>query len=564
MAKRDLFQLRFHSTSRKTRLFVFLTVATMVAGALWLSTNFAIQKVKSSWNEGRLSELVENVILRAEFAIDNVILAEVDLLSAGHSNCTVETIAAVREAIYTHSALVDIQIQSPEGTCQAFEELGLNRDAILASKDRALAARNSDFTFMPLVEGNSLGLGVVWEFQQDHLMTAVIRTDGLLFDMLPAAIRDQAAIVLSLDDGAVVAQYLAERGSGRDAIDADTRIFSASSQRFPISAELSMPEAAFDSLYEGTSALQRFIMAVMSFVLGLLVALGLVRAPGERDLLQAGLRSGEITPYFQPIVSLATSRVVGCEVLARWIKPDGTMVSPNVFIPLAELTGQSDEITRTLMFQTGRDLRDAIVGNPHFKVNFNLTARQLATPNFTDEFLAYAKECGLPKEQLVAELIERESLDSMGSAKAALAKLQSHGIRVAIDDVGTGQNGLALLQSLGADIVKIDKLFVDMIDVDESSRAISEMLVRIARSADMSLVAEGVERKEQAETLKTMGITEAQGFYFARPLPAADFLKFLEADAGVSGANNDLSADKPVQALSYKAGSSGKMQRAAA
>lgn len=563
MAKRNIFDFRFHSASKQKRLLAFLSVATLVASAFWLSANFTVQTVKSNWNERRLGELIENVILRAEFAIDNVILAEVDLLSAGHSNCTVEAIAAVRQAIYTHGALVDIQIRSPEGTCQAFEEFGLNGETIVAAKDRALAARNSDFTFMHLGNETSLGLGVVWEFRPDHLMTAVIRTDGLLFDMLPAAIRDTAAIVLSLDDGAVVAQYPAEPASDRDGVETDARIFSANSGRYPISAELSMPEAAFNAWHDKASPLLWFTTALMSGVLGLLVALGLVRAPSERELLQSGLRSGEITPYFQPIVSLSTSRVVGCEVLARWIKSDGTHVSPNVFIPLAELTDQSDEITRTLMYQTGRELGDAIADKPGFKVNFNLTAKQLANPNFTADFLAYAGECGLPKKQLVVELIERESLDSMGSAKAALAELQSHGIRVAIDDVGTGQNGLALLQSLGADIVKIDKLFVDMIDEDESSRAISEMLVRIAQSSDMSLVAEGVERKEQAVTLQAMGITEAQGFYFARPLPAAEFLKFLKADAGLSSAPKNLSENSPAQVSSYAPTPSGKRRKAA-
>lgn len=561
MTKRNPIKLRFQSASKRKRLLAFLTIATMVASTLWLSTNFAVQTVQSNWSERRLGELIENVILRAEFAIDNVILAEVDLLSAGHSNCTVETIAAVREAIYTQSALVDIQIQSPQGTCQAFEEFGLDQAAIIAAKDRALTARNSNFAFMHLAEEDSSGLGVVWEFREEHRMTAVIRTDGMLFDVLPAAIRDAAAITLSLDDGAVVARFPSQQAPDQNVVEPGALVFSASSQRFPLSAELSMPVAAFQAWHHSASPLLWIITALMSAVLGLLVALGLVRAPSERELLQAGLQSGEITPYFQPIVSLSTNRVVGCEVLARWIKPDGTQVSPAIFIPLAELTDQSDAVTRTLMYQTGRDLGDAVAQKKSFKINFNLTAKQLANPSFTTDFLACADAFGLSKKQLVVELIERESLDSIGSAKAALTQLQSHGIRVAIDDVGTGQNGLALLQSLGADIVKIDKLFVDMIDEDESSRAISEMLVKIAQNSDMSLVAEGVERKEQAAILQAMGIHEAQGFYFARPLPAADFLKFLEADADLSeateAAQNKDATDLP-KALSAASGNGHK------
>lgn len=557
MGEASLFKLRFRSANKHTRTLAFFAVATCIASILWLSANFTIQAVKTSWNEHRLSELVENVILRAEFAIDNVIIAEVDLLSAGHTTCNAETIAAVRTAIYQHSALVDIQLHNPFGTCQAFEDIGFGQAAIMAAKASALSARNSSFSFMPLADDNSLGLGVVWEFQQDHVMTAVIRTDGLLFDMLPAGIRDDASLALALDDGALIAQYQPTRISDMEAGDAQMMNFSAASDRFPIAASLSIPTTAFRSWHDSGTPLLTFVTALMSVALALLIARGFVRAPSERELLQAALRSGEIKPFFQPVINLSTTRVVGCEILARWIKPDGTHVSPNIFIPLAELTDQSDDITRALMRETGHQLASAIVGRSAFKININITAKQLAAPHFTEDFLAHAEDCGLPKQQLVVELIERDSMDGIESTKAALSKLQSHGIRVAIDDVGTGQNGLALLQSLGADIVKIDKLFVDFIDEDDSSRTISEMLVRIAESSDMSLVAEGIEREAQATTLQAMGIQEAQGFYFARPMPAEDFLNFLEADA-----DKNIIESSP-QAHDIAIGSQGDSQEAA-
>ncbi|MFK7791379.1 MAG: EAL domain-containing protein [Devosiaceae bacterium] len=507
----------------------------------------AIQTTKASWNERQLNELIENVILRGEFAIDNVILAEVDLISAGHVECTAETVVAMREAIYQHSALVDIHLRGPDSTCQAFDEFGLDQSVIFAAKDGALAARNADFRFMHLADEASSGLGVVWEFQPDYLMTAVIRTDGLLFDMLPPDIRDHADIVVSLNEGAAVARYDAPVAhpnsiSGQAA---DMLVYSANSQRYPLSAQLSLPQAAFDAWQETSSPLYWFATLGSSSILGLLIALGFVRAPSERELLEAAIRSGEIMPYFQPIVSLSTNAVVGCEVLARWIKPDGTHLPPNVFIPLAEITGLSDEITRSLMQQTGRDIGQAIAGRSDFKVSFNITVKQLTQRNFAADLIAHSKGCGLSNEHLVVELIEREAMDSMGEAQAALATLQTQGVRLAIDDVGTGQNGLALLQSLDADIIKIDKLFVDMINQDDSSKVISEMLVRLAKSSNMSLVAEGVEHEEQAVTLAMMGIDEAQGYYFARPLPATDFLAFLTAE-GAKDLDSTLALD-PTQ-----------------
>lgn len=535
MLKYRLFQMRFGAAGKQAQRVTFFAVATVVAAALWLGTNFIVQMAKTSWNERQMVELVENVILRGEFAIDNVILAEVDLIGAGHGNCSAQGMAAIRDAIYRHSALVDIHVRHPLGTCQAFEEFGLDEATILAAKAGALAGRNPNFRFTRLADATSSGLGIVWEFQRDHFMTAVIRTDSLLFDMLPAGIRDDADLVLSLDDGAIVARYLAQSAQGVAATDDELRRFSASSQRYPLSVQLSLPRETIATWHSGPSTLRWLLTALVSAALGLLIARGLVRTPSERELLQSAIGSGEITPYFQPIVSLTTQRVVGCEVLARWIKPDGTQIPPSIFIPLAELSDQSDEMTRALMHQAGRDLGTALASKTDFKINFNITVKQLTTPGFAADFLAYASRCGLLKEQLVVELIERESMDSMGAAKAALSELQSQGIRVAIDDVGTGQNGLALLQSLGADIVKIDKMFVDMIDCDQSSRAISQMLVNIAQASQMSIVAEGVERKEQAATLQAMGIAQAQGFYFARPMPAADFLLFLGVDEQVTG-----------------------------
>ena len=524
------------------RSLAFVGVAAVLAVGLWLSANYAVNSVKLSWNEHRLEELVDNLIRRAEFAIDNVIIAKVDLLSAGHNTCDADSIAAVREAIYRHGALVDMQIRTPEGTCQAFEGIGLDGAAIAAGTERALGARNADFRLMQLADETSLGLGIVWEFRQDHRLTAVIRTDALLFDMLPSAIRDEAAIALSLVDGSVIARYQRDHSIDPIVPDGDVRTFSAGSDRYPIVAEISLPDAAFIGWQDQTSPVLYAVIALMSLLLGLLAARGLVRAPSERELLRDGLRSGEIVPYFQPIVSLATNRIVGCEVLARWIKPDGTHVPPSIFIPLAELTDQSETMTHALMRDTGRDLGAVLAHRPDFKVNFNVTAKQLEDPGYAATFIAHVDRSGLPKSQVIVELIEREALDSLDSARSVLAELQSNGIRVAIDDIGTGQNGLALLQSLGADIVKIDKLFIDLIDQDSRSRNITEMLVGVARASGMTIVAEGVERPEQVATLLSLGVNEAQGFYFAQPLPAAGLLDLLKTETK-PGSEQGLEAD---------------------
>ena len=518
------------SLGGKVRSVTFLTIATMVAGSLWAGANVAMETVRSSWHDRQLSELADNVIHRAEFAIDNVILAKVDLLTAGLIECNPESLAAVRDAIYQHGALVDIEIRSPGGHCQAFEGIGSDGATIAESKMHSIGALNADFRFMQLSEGSQLGLGVVWSVRDDHYLTAVIRTDSLLFDMLPAAIRDGTRINLSLTDGSVFARFPSALPVGGSIGGAEERHYVASSARFPIQVDLAIPQTLFMTWGETPSAVVQFAIALASLLVGLLAARGIVRPPSEREVFQAALRDGEIVPFFQPIVCLTAGSVIGCEVLARWIKPDGTHVSPGVFIPLAEVAGQSDDLTRALMRQTGQALGPVMAKHDAFKLNFNVTATQLAKPRFTEGFLTFASRCGLSPKQLVVELIERETVDSMADTKGTLNELQAHGVRVAIDDIGTGQNGLALLQGLGADIVKIDKLFIDMVDADSRSRMICEMLVKVAEDSNMTIVAEGIERRAQVKALRELGIGEAQGFYFARPMPARDFLKLLDAD----------------------------------
>jgi len=212
----------------------------------------------------------------------------------------------------------------------------------------------------------------------------------------------------------------------------------------------------------------------------------------------------------------------------RWRKPDGTLVSPAAFIPLAESSGQIIELTRQLMRRVCEDAGAALGARPHLKVGFNLTARHFADEEIVGDVRRIFKKSALRLSQVVLEVTERQPLENLTTTRRVVAALQGLGTRVAIDDVGTGHNGLSYMLKLGVDIIKIDKMFIDSLGTDRNSNAIIETLIDLARNMRMEVVAEGVETFEQVVHLRELGIRAAQGFVFAPPLPTQAFLQLVD------------------------------------
>ena len=281
----------------------------------------------------------------------------------------------------------------------------------------------------------------------------------------------------------------------------------------------------------------------------LLLGLGALRRP--KDLLSTladAMRNGELVPYYQPIVDLRTARVVSAEVLVRWRKPDGSLVPPAQFIPLAEAGGLIVDLTRVLMRRVCAEAGSAIGARPDFRIGFNLSARHFLDETIVDDVRAIFGPSPIAPNQVLLEVTERQPLDNLDVARRVIAALQALGTRVGIDDVGTGHSGLSYMLKLGVDFIKIDKMFVDALDTERYSATIIETLVGLARDMRMEIIAEGVETFEQVQHLRAHGIRRAQGYVFAPPLPGPSFLQLLEA---AHGAAIDAPAmpDAPVAAL---------------
>ena len=294
--------------------------------------------------------------------------------------------------------------------------------------------------------------------------------------------------------------------------------FTAQSKRYPIKTQLTINKRDLMSWNNTNSTPIKLLGGFIGLFIGFLAARALFPPLGPIDELDEAIGKGEFVPYFQPIINLGSSEIAGFEMLARWIKPDGSMVSPGIFIPLAENYGRIDRILFALLRSAGLSIGKELRANPHLKLAFNVTPDQFLDPQFLPRLLGVVKLVDLPLHCLVAEITERQPIHDLDLACEVIAQYKEHGIRIAIDDAGTGHNGLSSIQKLDVSTIKLDKMFIDGIVDNKRARQMVEMLANLARQYQMNVVAEGIETPDQALAAQAMGIQEGQGFYFSRPL----------------------------------------------
>jgi diguanylate cyclase (GGDEF)-like protein/PAS domain S-box-containing protein len=239
--------------------------------------------------------------------------------------------------------------------------------------------------------------------------------------------------------------------------------------------------------------------------------------------LQQALARGELRVHYQPYVELASGVVAGFEALVRWEHPVRGLLLPAAFVTLAEETGAIRAIDRWVLAEACRQAAAWQARHPRVPVTMsvNLAARDLADARLVDDVRGSLEETGLPPSSLVLEVTETALAEDVDVAAHRLDQLRALGVRLAIDDFGTGYSSLAALARFPVDTFKIDKQFVDTIAIDRDA-PMARAIVEIGGTARLSAVAEGVESQDQLDRLRVLGCRSAQGYLFARPLPAAD------------------------------------------
>jgi diguanylate cyclase (GGDEF)-like protein len=244
----------------------------------------------------------------------------------------------------------------------------------------------------------------------------------------------------------------------------------------------------------------------------------------ETDLWQAITRN-EFRVYYQPKIDLQTQKIAGFEALARWQSPSRGLVLPQIFIGLAEEIGLISTIGEWVLRTASHQAR-LWQESGALEMSVNLSGRQLQQPSLVEIVRDILAETQLPPHLLNIEVTENVLMEDADSAAKMLRTFKNMGVHLSIDDFGTGYSSLSYLRRFPFDILKVDRSFVKNLGINDDDTAIVRAVISLADSLGLGVVAEGVESLEQAVLLRDMGCGQAQGYYFARPLPT-DSTTFL-------------------------------------
>ena len=237
------------------------------------------------------------------------------------------------------------------------------------------------------------------------------------------------------------------------------------------------------------------------------------RAKLELEFRQAVLDDA-ITPYYHPLVELATGRVKGYELLARWIHPEEGVISPEIFIPIAEDTGMIGEMCLRLL---AKACAVAVTWPDNQILAVNISPSQLRDTQLPGKLMTVLHDSGFPASRLEVEITESALVDDFDLVKKTLLEFKAYGAQIALDDFGTGYSSLHHLRELPFDVVKIDRSFIMSMAESEESRTIVDAIIALSHSLGLAIVAEGIENVESLERLADLGCEFGQGFLYGEP-----------------------------------------------
>jgi len=496
--------------SRKLRKYLAIIAGMLAAGVPLAVIHFGLD----AYIEHKATEDVriaaQRAIARAEWRIGQSVSALEAIGAGGLTSCGDVDVLAIRRALMATTPVKEIALSDQAGNPKCQELTGATRARAL-SPDLRTADDRVLLGVVKQVDLNERALRITWHRAGDPLrLVAHIPADVFLPDGSSGRAAGHPSVRLMLSEGTLIAVPTdgPDSAQDNDTIQAQNR-----STGYPVIARASVSRAAAFAEYSDLWHVGQLIGAVLALLIFALAIL-LPRRGRSNPIaeMERALDAGEFVPYYQPLVDLRGGTIVGAEVLMRWRKSDGTIVPPATFIPLAESSGLIMDMTGALMRAVRDEVREIFAGSP---IRFS---------------------------QIVLEITEREPLEDLDMARHVIGALQELGCSVAIDDVGTGHGGLSYLLKLGANCIKIDKMFIDAIGSERYSTPIIETLVELANRMRMDIFAEGVENFEQVKYLRERGIFLAQGYAFAPPLPGRQFRALLEAAHPLSDGGAQLQA----------------------
>ncbi|HZL40669.1 MAG TPA: EAL domain-containing protein [Pseudolabrys sp.] len=504
---------------------IAVIVGVLLAGVPLLAFNLWISGVINRQGQEEVDTSAKRAIALAETRATQVIAALDGLAARGVDSCRPDDLAALRQASFDTLPIKEIAVVVPGGQALC-TDLGLSpsqrkviwSEPLTGASWYALTLIQLEngqpmLRFSRAVDGSPNGLAAMVPAMQ---FLPQVSTQGGPFS---------AFAQIATASGALIGNV----GERADATNG-TFVAAKKSDKFGFTTEISMSRERLNAGHADLRWLGLFATGAIIVILAVFSMLMPRRRPGDPVAeLERALQAGEFVPYYQPIVDIRSGQLRGAEVLVRWRKPDGTLVYPGSFIPLAESSGLIRAMTRDLMKRVCKEAGAALGKRPALKVSFNFAGQLFSDESIVGDVIKIFSGSPIRLSQVVLEVTERDPIENFTATRQTIAAFQGLGVRIAIDDVGTGHSGLSYMLKLGVDIIKIDKMFVDAIGTDRNSTTIVETLVDLAHNMRMDVVAEGVENFEQVMYLRELGVRSAQGYVFAPPLPGKSFLQLIEA-----------------------------------
>lgn len=306
--------------------------------------------------------------------------------------------------------------------------------------------------------------------------------------------------------------------------DGDYVVGIARSRDFDAGAYAAIPTAYLDVRVRSLAA----ILLPMGFMLGAGMSMAILYLARQQmslpALLRAALKKQAFALAYQPIVELASGRMVGAEALLRWPRPGGgDTLRPDLFIPVAEDCGLIQQFTEFVLARIAVEAPRFLESHPDCYISVNLSAADLHSDGIVAQLAALIASPGIQAHNVLAEVTEHSFVDPE-RAKQIVTEIRALGIRVAIDDFGTGFSSLSHLAALKLDYLKIDKVFVEAVATGSAASEVALHIIRIAQSLGLTIIAEGVETEVQATFLREHGVACGQGWLFGEARPMAQLI----------------------------------------
>lgn len=467
-------------------------------------------------------QYVEDIGSHINASITDGVAALRGVIANSPSLCTPTFVANAQAAIESAINLKQILVENFDGVqyCDAY---GRTVSYSPLSQPLPVPGLTETLSVVKLGDMAMPALRVTQTFGDTRRISAFMPLLGQSEAALAATMRDAGMMRVTLTNGLSIVSIGDMAGFDRRVANSDYISAQGYAGQFPIRVELSVPFAMVRAKYADLDFAFTIIACIASgaFLLASLNYARRSRVPAF-DLERAIERS-EIKPYYQPVINLRTGELVGCEVLCRWEKRNGQVIPPGAFIDYAEVTGLAIPMTVSLMEQVRNDLSELCRTLPDLKISINLFEGHFRDVGIVEDVQAIFGQSPISFRQLVFEITERRPLNNSMATTSVISGLHALGARLAMDDAGTGHSNLAYLATLGVDVIKIDRIFVDMIKPGTTQVPVLDGLIAMARDLDCEVVAEGVETEEQAVYLRSRGVLHAQGYIFAPALKVGAF-----------------------------------------